>query len=744
MSDFTVNIDSTLDLSKAQAQMESFLSKYKNEAIKVGVELNTKGINTGNLGKQIQTTVGNSVKTITFNSDTFYKQYFDQAKKDIKEGQAVQKSFQKDINSINTSNVDKSAMKAVRARVAAENKANREYVKLQQKQSDLYSNPKKEAYQSIGKRTQSIEDLKKYYKEQEKQYAELSKIQKRVQSGSFEYTSARANAFLDKYSGQENNATISRAREQLQEVQKIQKELSETFGSNRSLGELDIIPEDEIAKVKQLDEALDKLNMSMKTIGVESSKSLGVGVAERSANEVKKYINANSKALKQYGVELADLENRYKSITTVAEKADLDNEFKNLKSRISAEGLTGRSPLEELGRGLKQVGQFAWSYGLVQRIPEALSEMVNAVIEVDTAMTNLYKVTDETDAKYTEFLNNAGNTAKSLGRDVSSYIEQTANWAKLGYTMDQSAELAKVSSIYANVGEVDDNTAVSDLVTVMKAYNMKDSQAINIVDMLNELGNNYATDSASLGDGLKNMASTMAMSNTSLEKSLAILTGGAEITQNAGELGNAIKVAVLRMHGQKGALEDIGEYADDVESVSKMQTQILNMTKGAVNIMDSADPTSFRDYYDVMADIAEVLPTLDGTTQADLIETLFGKNRANQGQAILQAFQSGQIQKAYETALNSEGSAQKEQDRWLESAEAKLQQFQAQFQELSTTTINSDLFKGLIDGGIGLLNLLTQIIDTAGMLPLLLGGAGITAFLKNLDHQKVLKNCLDF
>ena len=245
--------------------------------------------------------------------------------------------------------------------------------------------------------------------------------------------------------------------------------------------------------------------------------------------------------------------------------------------------------------------------------------------------------------------------------------------------------------------------------------------------------NNYATDSASLGEGLKNMASTMSMSNTSLEKSLAILTGGTEITQNAGELGNAIKVAVLRLHGQKGALEDIGEYADDVESVSKTQTQILNMTKGAVNIMDSADPTSFRDYYDVMSDIAEVLPTLDGTTQADLIETLFGKNRANQGQAILQAFQSGQIQNALKTAQTSEGSAQKEQDRWLESAEAKIQQFKSSFQDLSNSVISSDFLKGMIDAGTGAVDVLDLIIDKIGILGTLGAGAGIVKFVKNLD-----------
>ena len=454
---------------------------------------------------------------------------------------------------------------------------------------------------------------------------------------------------------------------------------------------------------------------------------------QNTLNEFQRWMNKNSKAYKAGGTRYNSIISSLQGNLTGGQLEEAISQIKSFKTEMELTGNVGLSFSQEMGRGMKVIGQFATTYGIIQRIPETIMNMANAVIEVDTAMTNLYKVTDETDAKYSEFLSNASKNAKSLGRDISSYITQTSEWAKLGYSMDSSSELAKVSSIYANVGEVDDKTAVSDLVTVMKAYNMQDSQAMNIADMLNELGNNYATSAGDLGAGLTKMASTMSMSNVSLEKSLAILTGGTEITQNAEELGNAIKISVLRMRGQKGKLESLGENADDIESVSKMQTQILNMTKGAVNIMDSADPTKFRDYYDVMADIAEILPKLNQTDQSNLIETLFGKNRANQGQAILQAFQSGQIQKAYQTALNSAGSAQKEQDRWLQSAEAKIQQFKAQFQSLSTTAIDSNVFKGLIDSGTTLLNILTQLIDVGGGIPLMLGAIGGTAFIKNLD-----------
>lgn len=134
-----------------------------------------------------------------------------------------------------------------------------------------------------------------------------------------------------------------------------------------------------------------------------------------------------------------------------------------------------------------------------------------------------------------------------------------------------------------------------------------------------------------------------------------------------------------------------------------------------------------------MKDIAGIFDTLSSTEQASLTEILFGKQRGNQGQALLQAFQSGQIQKAYETALNSAGSAAEEQVRWLESLEAKTQQFEAAWQELSNTVLDSDFLKGLVDTGTALVSTITDIIDGVGILIPLLTGGGIAAFIKNLD-----------
>lgn len=88
-----------------------------------------------------------------------------------------------------------------------------------------------------------------------------------------------------------------------------------------------------------------------------------------------------------------------------------------------------------------------------------------------------------------------------------------------------------------------------------------------------------------------------------------------------------------------------------------------------------------------------------------------------------------------DTALNdSAGSAERELENYQKGIEYSLDTFNAQFQELSTTVINADIFKGLVDGGTQFLNILTQIIDVGGGLPAVL--ATISTFMGAKGHGK--------
>lgn len=437
-----------------------------------------------------------------------------------------------------------------------------------------------------------------------------------------------------------------------------------------------------------------------------------------------------------------ELRNRFLELRTAIDSVDDNKALANVKTQLStlkneakSAGMIGKS----LGDTFKEnISAFSNWFGigtLVAGSVRALKNMYQSVYDIDTAMTSLYKVTDETSQKYNQFLDGATTKAQELGRSVSSLVEQTATWAKLGFGIDDAAKLAQISSIYANVGEVDDNAAVSDLVTAMKAFNIQASDSITIVDSLNELGNKFATDSASLGEGLKNSASALKLAGNDINQSLAMITGGTEIVQNASEMGNALKVLSMRVRGMKGELEDLGEEYENVDSISKIQTQILNRTGGTVNIFDESG--NFKSTYEILKGISKVWDKISQTDQASLLEVIAGKQRGNQVAALIQSFQSGQVDKALQASMNSAGSAYEEQSRWMESLDAKAQQYSASFQSLSQTILSSDFLKSLVDSGTTFNNVLSSIIQTLGLFPSAIGLIGIGAFVKSFQNLKM-------
>ena len=483
-------------------------------------------------------------------------------------------------------------------------------------------------------------------------------------------------------------------------------------------------------------------------LGVVSNETKGFVDAfkiTKLSGDMEVWLKKNTKAASTYGKEIQVLIKRLNNLDENSEDSAeslerIRHEFELIKNEARAAGKTGASFLSQFEDVFGRMLRYISATELIHEGVQAAREMANAVYDIDTAMTELRKVTDETSGRYGVFMDTSASSAKELGRSISSLIEQSANWTKLGYSLDEAEELSKISSIYANVADVDNDTAVSDMVTAMKAYNIEAENAVTIVDRLNKLSNEYAVTAAGLGQGLSRSASTMATAGTDLSKTLAIITGISEITQSPEEAGNFLKTSVARLQGMKGVLEELGEEVDEsVDSISKVQTQILNLTGGKVNIFDGNG--EFRDYYNVMEEIAAVVDDLESTDRAQLYEILFGKNRMNQGAAMLQAFQSGQIQKALKAALGSAGSASAEQQKWMESLEARIGTFRAAWQELSQVVMDSNFLKSIVDTGTGLLEVLTKIataIDDLHAGPTVIAGI-VAAFasFKNVGRDKL-------
>jgi len=199
------------------------------------------------------------------------------------------------------------------------------------------------------------------------------------------------------------------------------------------------------------------------------------------------WLNKNSEAADYFADKIANIRQRLKECDAT-ELTQLRTEFTDLKRQAELAGKTVKSFGDRLSDQFKRFGTYFALDNIIDEAVQGIRDMYDQVVQIDTAMTDLYKVTDETPERYEQFLGSAQKGAKELGRSVSSYITQSAKWAQMGYGIGDSEQLAKISSIYSNVADVTDETAVGDIVATLKAFDLATSDAITIVDSLNKLG----------------------------------------------------------------------------------------------------------------------------------------------------------------------------------------------------------------------------------------------------------------
>lgn len=125
----------------------------------------------------------------------------------------------------------------------------------------------------------------------------------------------------------------------------------------------------------------------------------------------------------------------------------------------------------------------------IHRVIAELRRGIQYVKEIDLALTELKKVTDETEETYDEFLKTAAKTGARLGSTISAVTEATATFAKLGYSMEQATEMAEAAIVYKNVGDNIASTedAADSIISTMKGFGLEASESMAIVDRFNEV-----------------------------------------------------------------------------------------------------------------------------------------------------------------------------------------------------------------------------------------------------------------
>jgi TP901 family phage tail tape measure protein len=582
------------------------------------------------------------------------------------------------------------------------------------------------------------EESKAFYSSLKEQMKERASLINSVQSSIDGYNKKLANLSAtpaDFNQSEKYKANLTELKEQISQFEAFRDQIT----SKDTITEEDI---QSIAKYKSNIEDATRAITSM-TAAEKGSTSLS---RDKLYNKIGDYMKKNSGLSKQFRVELQKLQKQLTMRGANANVSDLTDEFLKLQIRIREAGEEGKKFWDV-------VKEKAW-YGAASQIGMAFGvndiirygqNAINVVRELDTAYTEMRKVSDETAQSLKNYQKTTFDTADAVGTTAMQIQNSTADFMRLGEAMDDAAESARTANILFNVSEFDNiKDATSSLISMQQAY--KDLDKITIVDKLNEVGNNYAISTDELASALQRSAATLSLMGNTIDEAASLVTTANATIQDADSVAAGLRTISLRLVGTSEAEEELSAMNEEVDAFvkatnSKKQQIIKDYTAVASNNYQGFDILdengNYKNTYEILLGIARVYREIQeqdkklGTNHATaLIEELAGKNRSNIASAILQ--DPDQLEAVRKSSEEAFGSAEKELDKYLDSIDGRLQQLTNKAQELASVAIDDDLIKNGITLATKFLDLVTNIVDKMGLIPTLATGIGAALSFKNV------------
>lgn len=353
-----------------------------------------------------------------------------------------------------------------------------------------------------------------------------------------------------------------------------------------------------------------------------------------------------------------------------------------------------------IGEALRKIGIFNIGYDIINGIENQFREGVQSVIDMDTALSNLNKVVDISKSEMLEMRDAAVSLGEELGRSAVDVAEGMAEFGRQYKDLDQIKEMTESSIIGANVMDnVTSGEVAKSLTTILTSMELEASNAIDVINKLNEVQNNFRVESGDMLNALAEVGSTAKTSGVELNDLTGYITALTVATGKSGdEVGTAIRSIMARMYK-----------SDSIKALKEINVQVKD-AEG-----------NFRDFTSIMNDLDKVWQNLSQTQKIQTAQTVGGIQRYNDFISLVSNLDTAM--EASATAADSFNSAVNENNIYLESIEGRMSSLTATAQGFWFNLIDSDAIKG----GISLLESFIKGLDgmqqTFGSIPTAIGVA---------------------
>lgn len=503
-------------------------------------------------------------------------------------------------------------------------------------------------------------------------------------------------------------------------------------------------------------QSLSTLQADLKAISntlqnMSPTQKMDVGI-QKSINTVGQLNNALRDC---YDVDLGKLNTA--KFSEQLKKADIS--VKDLKADLTRVGPEGAKAFNSIGsailstnlqikQGSKLLDDFARTFtntikynisgGIYRSVVSSVQQAINYTKHLDTSLNDIRIVTDKSAESMQKFAKQANEAAKSLGKSTIDYTEASLIYYQQGLSDEDVKARTDVTLKAANVTGQATSQVSEQLTAVWNGYKVDAEEAELCVDKLAAVAATTASDLEELSTGMSKVASAANAMGVDVDQLNAQLATIVSVTRQAPEsVGTALKTIYARMSTIEAGGEDEG---------TKLKNYTEQMAQFGFNVLDSQG--KLRDMGTVIEEIGGKWNTLSREQQVALAQTMAGTRQYNN---LLALFENWDMySKALKTSTDAVGTLQKQQDIYMESTKAHLQQTQTATQELYDTLIKTTELNWGVDQLTNAIEVINDMVDAfggglksfAGVGIMIAGifskqiGNGLNGFIDNLNVAK--------
>lgn len=358
---------------------------------------------------------------------------------------------------------------------------------------------------------------------------------------------------------------------------------------------------------------------------------------------------------------------------------------------------------ETLGRTIK------WNLAstAINSVTGSIQQAIGFAKSLDNSLNDIQIVTGKSADEMDRFATKANKAAQSLGIATTDYTDASLTFYQQGLSDREVEARTDLTTKVANVSGLNADDAAEFVTSVLNGYKVGAEEAEQAMDKLAAVGATTASSLRELSEGMAKVASsanTMGVSEDQLVATLSTVI--AATRQDASSVGTAFKTIYAR-------ISDIEAGTADAE------VSLGNYTKAMAdmgfNVLDSTG--HLRDLGGVIEEIGGNWRSLTREQQVSLAQTMAGTRQYNNLIALFDNWD--EYLKAVNTSMQANGTLQQQQNTYMESTAAHMNQLKAAQEKLYDSILDGKTISGVADAMTGLTNLTSNWVQSLG------GGAGV-------------------